>query len=287
MARKFQNRRGFTLIELLVVVSIVAALAALVIPGLSRAKWQARNTRCVGNLRQISVACAAYVTTHEVYPVFEESRFWKPSWDVALEPPLKSELRPFNDHGLYTLWPTGIYDCPMINGAISSFKGPDGQARTWVSPVRNDYGYNARGVGGGRFGNLGGSFVQDGQGGYVRDSAGEYKLVACRETLVRAPANLIAFGDAFLRSKNATFDGMLSIDSSIRPETLFTWTMRNEVAMPLKNQPSFLAHRGRANRIYADGHVSKEDMRAAFAASDAQLRQWNVDDLAHGEHLME
>jgi prepilin-type processing-associated H-X9-DG protein len=96
---------------------------------------------------------------------------------------------------------------------------------------------------------------------------------------------LIAVGDGFSRSRNATFDGMISCDSSIRPYTDFNLILRFHTAMPWKNQPSFLGHHARANRVYADGHVSREDMRATFAASDAQLRQWNVDDVAHGESL--
>jgi prepilin-type N-terminal cleavage/methylation domain-containing protein len=142
-------QRAFTLIELLVVVAIVAVLAALVLPGLSAAKWQARNARCVGNLRQISVACSTYVSVHNVYPLFDESWYSKPSWDLALEPPLKNEFRPLNDQGLYTVWPTGIYNCPIINGGIGSYTDPDGQTQTFVCSLRNDYGYNARGVGGG------------------------------------------------------------------------------------------------------------------------------------------
>jgi prepilin-type N-terminal cleavage/methylation domain-containing protein/prepilin-type processing-associated H-X9-DG protein len=283
-----QIRRGFTLIELLVVVAIVAVLAALVAPGLSAAKLKTRNARCVGNLRQISVACATYVSVHDVYPVFEELWWWysKPSWDLTLDPPLKVELTPFNDEGLYRVWPTGIYDCPITREGFGSYTGADGQTQTFMFGLRNDYGYNARGVGG-QVGGLGGFYLQNSQGSYVRNANGELKTVACKETSVRHPANLIAFGDLFLRSKNPALDGMLSVDNSIRPYTDFDSMLRREPAMPWKKQPSFLAHRAGANRVYADGHVSREDMRGTFAASDAQLRQWNVDDLPHGEVLSE
>lgn len=62
--RGYGRSGGFTLIELLVVVTIIAILAAMLLPALSRSRQKSWTAGCINNLKQLALCSEMYTADH-------------------------------------------------------------------------------------------------------------------------------------------------------------------------------------------------------------------------------
>lgn len=100
-------RQGFTLIELLVVVSIIAILAALLLPAIGLVQSGARQLACCSNQRQIGLGMASYGADN--YGFLPMPKCDAGTWDITL----LSYLDAGQTDGT---GPVPLYRCPFDRG---------------------------------------------------------------------------------------------------------------------------------------------------------------------------
>ncbi|HOJ40246.1 MAG TPA: type II secretion system protein, partial [bacterium] len=109
---KTGEKKGFTLIELLVVVAIIAILAAMLLPALSKARERARTSLCVSNLKQIVLAWRMYVDDYdEILPPMNDA-VYRFSGKVYGSEPAANYYWPYMMRTYLNMpdWPPGYWD---------------------------------------------------------------------------------------------------------------------------------------------------------------------------------
>ena len=97
-------RRAFTLVEVLAVMSVVAVLAALLLPAVGSALERGRSTQCVSNLRQLAAANLTYAADNESRFVAAQDEQNRVRWHgvrtsgTAAFNPAKGPLAPYLGH---------------------------------------------------------------------------------------------------------------------------------------------------------------------------------------------
>jgi len=258
-AANHHHRPAFTLLELLVVTAVIASLAALLLPTLSRAQERAKDVMCRSNLHQLGVELRMYLNhSTGVYPYSESmpdaNRRGASFWFDALAGTNPTER-----------WGEGIFKCPAYPGV--HYEGEvmvnsSGKLTRVYLPC-GSYAYNASGR---RLMLTSPSGpVRGGLGFGVCDGQPIQRPV--REDALRAPADLYVLGDALTVTGPWGPVPKLRLGGASDYNSLVT-------DAPLLEQ---VQHRVLFNMLFADSHVESVRTEVLLSADPAHRAKWNHD----------
>jgi prepilin-type N-terminal cleavage/methylation domain-containing protein/prepilin-type processing-associated H-X9-DG protein len=244
--KSYNKLRGFTLIELLVVVSVIALLAALLLPALSRAKHAARTARCVSNVRQLCLSLLLYVDDNNVYP---PGAF---SGDDGVIRRWRDALMPYLTHSTNS----SVMNCP-------SYELIHARPANATNSRPRSYAYN-------------GSSCEF-------SLCAQDDLPRVRDNAVVSPSRMIALGDAQL-TVNPSFPApaegpLIGLDVLIFqciPIQKTFYYYQQQMAATGARHPH-----GQFQIGFCDGHVEKIPFNTLFANTVEARRIWYTDHEPH------
>jgi prepilin-type N-terminal cleavage/methylation domain-containing protein/prepilin-type processing-associated H-X9-DG protein len=125
----YKRKKTFTLIELLTVISIIAILAALLLPTLGKARGRAKLTQCKSNLKQIGTAFASYMIDYkDVFPIAAQ----KPTINTS-DPRIADVLLPYAGSA-------NVFKCPVDVQPENAYDGGT-ESKTFFEAEGSSYEY--------------------------------------------------------------------------------------------------------------------------------------------------
>ncbi len=107
----------FTLIELMVVIAIIAILASMLLPSLSRGRDLAKSIACVGNLKQLGLCGMSYMDAYNDYLPTGQSHNDPKTYKTYVYDFLKLQGDPRSYTAVVAAspWKKTIFNCPSNN----------------------------------------------------------------------------------------------------------------------------------------------------------------------------
>ncbi|MDD2479031.1 MAG: prepilin-type N-terminal cleavage/methylation domain-containing protein [Victivallaceae bacterium] len=225
--KRFSDHNFFTLIELLITISIIAILAAMLLPTLNKARDKAKSIYCKNNLKQIGLALGQYCATYsDTLPFCWENKFDYYYTGFFQMLPFLGETRAVP--GKYTSLPDDfefkIYNCPSAGYKHKYFR------------IVSSYGFNTATTH--KF------FAYANYGWSSENTVLDSYMKLKKITSIKKVSSVAGISDGRL---NIAFR-----------DSLNTWGLYDNEAWSGSTNPNEdprLRHSGKINIMYLDGHV--------------------------------
>lgn len=257
-----QRARAFTLVEMLVVIGVIAILAAILLPSLSKAKERARNSQCLSNVRQLGVAIQLYAADSDGFPYSADTRT-DSTWFTSIATYYNSDY--------------ALMSCPTFKGSrpanqALSFSKLPGFPPGYLPPVDLtipgqvvgvSYGYNGFGV------CAADKWMWNATLGLGPIAMGTPSPARVKGYTLVNPAQMIALAD--------------SMPLPDPPRSRYSYMYAYVLAINTVDMPPADRHGGKDNVGFADGHVETIPHKKLIANNDENRRRWNSDHEPHNE----
>ena len=227
----------FTLVELLIVISIIALLAALLLPTLAKARERGKQANCVSNLKQLGLGLEMYCNDYKDFmPLGCEDMFgnnnkrWfgtRQNYNDAFDP-TKGYLSPY------------LGDKQRVTACPSMIAHRDEEWNNSFEKGCGGYGYN--------YWFLGSRCWDQGYGAFT---------TASKRSEFKSPSSTVAFCDTGFLSQNRIIEySMIEL-----PEWAFSHPFYEPDGWGMRPDPTIhFRHNNQANVLWLDGHVDSQKM---------------------------
>ena len=230
-------KRGFTLIELLVVVAIIGLIISILLPVVSAARESGRSTHCSNNLRQLYIANDLYAIDHGSYVAaaaefYKNKKRWHGERNSQNEPfdATKGPLAPYLGSSKKPR------RCPSFHGFRS-----DNDSNAFEASA-GGYGYNGVGVG---------------SRAYTLGFNSHGFAVGMAPGMIADAGRTVMFTDAALAQPYNNPKYLIEYSFA---EPYYSVNWKGKETKHRLNPSIHFRHRGKANVVWCDGHVSSERM---------------------------